>query len=53
MNTLHIGGIIFMSAAWTFIVALNVFCISKILRENPKKIVDTQDIESGLDKLGR
>lgn len=53
MKTLDIGGIIFMAAAWSFIIALNVFTISRILRGNKNKITDTQDIESDLDKMGR
>lgn len=53
MNTLNAGGAIFMAVAWTFIIALNVFCIWRLLRKKPANAASAQNNAMDSDKTGQ
>lgn len=44
------GGMIFMVFSWVLIIALNVFCFSKILGEQKEKIVGPLEVEAEMDE---
>ena len=52
MNIDHLstGGWIFMLAAWTFIIALNVYCFINIFKERKEDIVDPMPEVDAQDK---
>ena len=48
--TFSIAGILFMGIVWISIIALTVFCFSRILREDKNKIVGPLEVEAEIDE---
>lgn len=49
-TTMTTGGWIFMIASWSLIIALNVFCLKNLFKEDQDKIIGPMEIEGMLDK---
>jgi hypothetical protein len=50
---LNVGGWIFLVLSWAVILSVNVLCFLAVFREKKERIVDTQDLETLIDKEDR